>query len=278
MLVGAVLLGTLHTTSTVFATSGYDNTINPIADLKYNDESENVVSASGNWMTHMYNACGSTIYGDFLQALDGGAYAVAQEGTDDDYGITVVWSKPDHTIPGSSFNTVLGSLKYFATDPGWQGKARFYFNSINDQEVCGYSSVAYDNPYGSALDVDSDASQLGIFFSTYDVDYPSGYEGNSVPTGMGPVPITGNVQCGYGNDQITAVQVDVDSGVDGLATLSDDGIGGKNYAYYVSESNPEYQLSVTCSGSAFLTPASLTGNNYSWVCTVTGFEYLCAEA
>ena len=83
----------ISTTPSVFATSAYDSTVNPLSDLKYNDANENVISIASTWRTHMYNACGSTIYNDFTEALNGGRYAVTQEGTDDDYGVTVIWSK-----------------------------------------------------------------------------------------------------------------------------------------------------------------------------------------
>ena len=276
----SVLSFSLTPITSVFATSGYDNTINALSDLKYNDTNEGVYSIANTWRTHFKNACGATVYNDFLASLDGGAYAVTQEGTDDDYGVTVIWSKPDHAIPDSGFyNANGGTIKYLATDPGWQGKARFHFNSTSDQEVCGYSTVAFNNPYGSTLDREADDSQLGVFKSSYEVNYPSGYEGQTVPFGSMIYPIIGNVQCGYGNNQITIVSVDVTSGIDGSATISSDGNGGKYYSYYLSEDSP-YTLHVECDSSQFVSPLVDDNlyDNYNWVCTVQSSQYVCAYA
>lgn len=249
--------------SAAHATSAFDNTLVTTSTLRYNDADENIIDISTNWRTKMHAACGATIYSDFVQSLNGGAWAVLQDPTDDDYGVTVIWSKSDQTIPDSSFQD-LTFTKILAVDPGWQGKARFHYNSSSDVDVCDYSTVAVDNQYGSALTWESWTSPHGLYMSTYDVNYPSEYAGATVPYGSTVPPLYGRVDCTWGTTVISSVLVSPTSGVGGQALLVDD-YGGKEYAYYPSEPST-FKLFVTCDGELAETPVFGTSQNYSWVC------------
>ena len=62
--------------------------------------------------------------------------------------------------------------------------------------------------------------------------------------------ISGSVQCFYGNNAVVGVWVDATSGKDGWASISNNGYGGKNYSYTLSQGST-YKLHVGCSGNAF---------------------------
>ncbi len=93
--------------------------------------------------------------------------------------------------------------------------------------------------------------------------------------------ISGTVQCFYGNNAEVGVWVNTNNGVDGWASLSDDGNGGKNYSYTLSQ--PDwYTLHVGCSGTpsswgATMYTPTVNGNYYNWVCTYSvSLGYRCA--
>jgi hypothetical protein len=104
----------------------------------------------------------------------------------------------------------------------------------------------------------------------FHVDYPSGYDGESIPWNTIGGEITGNVQCANTSNVITAVHVNASSGLDGNAKITDDGIGGKNYRYYLSEESP-YSVVVLCDGDSFYGPTVQSDfyYYYNWACTWT---------
>jgi hypothetical protein len=167
------------------AASIYDNALVLTSSLKYNDANENVIDVSKTWRSHMLSACGSTVYNDFLQSLDGGAWAVSQDSTSDDYGITVEWSKPDNTIPHASFYSY-GTDKWLGIDPGYYGKVRYYFNSTTDADTCDYSSLPtyHATNFAGVLTQESWSPPLGLYLSTYTVNYPPDYAGTYDPSSV----------------------------------------------------------------------------------------------
>lgn len=119
-----------------------------------------------------------------------------------------------------------------------------------------------------------------VFMSSgTDLNYPSGYEGQFVVIGSAPPAVTGNVQCVNTNNIISAVHIDTQSGIDGNATLTDDGVGGKDYSYYMWEES-YYSLVVMCDGEPFYGPTVDIDlyNHYEWVCTKTGGLNICAAS
>lgn len=263
------LFFSLSPVTKVFATSAYDNTVNALSDIKYNNDVEGVISIAGNWRTHMHVCSGSShdyAYEDFIETIDGGGkYAVTQEGTSDDYGVTVIWS-PSGQVTSSSFATA-GATKYLATNAGIQGKVRFHFNSTTDQDVCDYAASAYNNIYGNTLDVEGDSSQLGVYMSSFSVSYPGGYEGDTVPSASTITPLQNYVECVYGTGNINSVTVEVQSGINGDAILSGNG-SSESFRYYLSEDS-SYKLDFECGGgSQQPSPDSwLTTDNYTFTCT-----------
>ena len=103
--------------------------------------------------------------------------------------------------------------------------------------------------------------------------------GSSVSAASGT--ITGNIQCFYGNNQVVGVLVDAASGADGFASLTNDGMGGKNYSYTLSTPS-NYKLYVGCSGTPSSWGSSMqspwvSGNSYNWVCSYSSsYGFFCA--
>lgn len=97
--------------------------------------------------------------------------------------------------------------------------------------------------------------------------------------------ISGSIQCGYGNNQVVGVWVDAASGTDGWATTWNNGLGGKNYSYNLSQSS-SYTLHVGCGGTpqnwgSSMTAGPVSGQYYDWVCTygaATGWKYRCYQS
>lgn len=113
----------------------------------------------------------------------------------------------------------------------------------------------------------------------FQVSYPSGYAGYSVSSANRTGLLQGNVTCANSNNIISHVQINVNSGLSGLASLTSDGNGGKNYRYYLTEASP-YHIVVTCDGDPFFGPTVLTNYyyNYQWVCTILGEQKYCAAS
>jgi hypothetical protein len=123
------------------------------------------------------------------------------------------------------------------------------------------------------------AIDRNLFVNSNMPNYPTGYEGGGIQSGSVIIPVTGNVQCANTNNVISAVQVNAQSGMDGNATITDDGNGGKNYRYYLSEESP-YSLIVLCDGDPFYGPTvnSNLYSPYNWVCTHANDLDVCAAS
>jgi hypothetical protein len=113
-------------------------------------------------------------------------------------------------------------------------------------------------------------------WNSSNIEYPVDYSGDSISSTQGGI-ITGNVQCANTNNIISAIQLNVQSGLDGNATITDDSMGGKNYRFYLWEESP-YSLVVLCDGDPFYGPTvnSDLYNPYNWVCTHANDLDVCA--
>lgn len=79
--------------------------------------------------------------------------------------------------------------------------------------------------------------------------------------------ISGNIQCFYGNNQVVGVWVDAENGTDGFASLTSDGMGGKNYSYTLSQTS-KYTLHVGCSGTSSSWGSSMTSPKVTATTTI----------
>lgn len=117
-----------------------------------------------------------------------------------------------------------------------------------------------------------------LFLHNINPDLPTGYEGPAIQTAPVMPAVNGDVQCAYGNNTITNVAVVPITGAAGSAFLTNDGIGGQDYKYFLSEDSP-YQLAVTCDGTTFLSSIVSTNlyDTYNWMCTYDeSLQFVCS--
>lgn len=140
------------------------------------------------------------------------------------------------------------------------------------------NSVEISNEYGANLTVPGPRAGMATFFANVpantinypDDTHPNNYEGVSVPYFYQGATISGNVQCANTNNVISHVIIDTQSSIDGDALLTDDGVGGKNYRFFLWDSSP-YSLVVVCDGDSFYGPTVDTNlyYHYNWACAPT---------
>lgn len=134
----------------------------------------------------------------------------------------------------------------------------FSYDQDNDKVIAGTCSDAS----GTSPDITfamqwNDCFYPETTYSTegFQIGYPQGYDGNLVPSASRTGPIQGNVTCANSNNIISSIQVNTQHGLSGLAKLTNDGNGGKNYRYYLTEESP-YAIVVACDGDPFFGPTS----------------------
>lgn len=135
------------------------------------------------------------------------------------------------------------------------------------------NSVEISNEFGDDLTVPGPRAGMAIYFANIpenNIIYPYDYEGGSVPYFYQGATISGNVQCANTNNVISHVIIDTQSSIDGNAILADDGVGGKNYRFFLWDSSP-YSLVVVCDGDSFYGPTVDTNlyYYYNWACAPT---------
>lgn len=142
--------------------------------------------------------------------------------------------------------------------------------------------VSRDKPWVAAPANSSQGGGYANLFANIDsakFNYPANYAGDSIQSNTQGGTVTGSVQCANTNNVISAVQINVQSGVDGNAVLADDGIGGKEYSRHLWKDSP-YSLVVLCDGDPFYGPTVDTNlyGIYNWVCATTGGQNVCAAS
>jgi hypothetical protein len=172
--------------------------------------------------------------------------------------------------PGETQWSTVGDMKYAYSL--WHNYVGFQLKYDNGEVVAfdcgqsdGYANITY------AMRWDDGFTTLREYLTQgFQADYPSGYAGDSIPSGSIGGLINGNVQCANTNNIISAVHINAQAGLSGNAKITDDGIGGKNYRYYLSEEAP-YSLTVLCDGDSFHGPTVESNfyDSYNWVCTHT---------
>lgn len=135
-------------------------------------------------------------------------------------------------------------------------------------QVCGWNSA------GPAIW----CSANNLFLHNINANLPIGYAGAAIQTAPAMPAVNGDVQCAYGNNTITNVAVVPITGAAGSAFLTNDGVGGQDYKYFLSEDSP-YQLAVTCDGTTFLSSIVSTNlyDTYNWMCTYDeSLQFVCS--
>lgn len=267
----------------VSATSSYDEVINTptnweVVDSNSTPHTTNPVQAIDNISnTQQKEAC-EAVYSKFMQ-MDYRVYDVSQPSRYDTTKYARAFATDE--APGQTQWSTAGQTK--SAYALWHNYVSFQLKYENNKVVAFDCADNTDDQYVNytyALTWDDGFTGLQAHHTEgFQLAYPSGYEGDSVPSGSIDKLITGNVQCANTNNIISAVSVNAQTGMDGNAKITNDGVGGKNYRFYLSEESP-YSLTVLCDGDPFYSPTVDVDlyYNYNWVCTPAGDLNVCAAS
>lgn len=191
----------------VFATSIYDDIVHPTTSLvvtKPNGTAGGEITFD--LMDFMQNECTSTLYDSFKDAITDtdGSWAISQVDFSGAQSVAIIWS----TSPGASVIFIPGALL-----APFEGAAVLSLDSNGDRLCSGdiYSSYAY---IASPCTPSPCTPIYAPFLSTYDITYPTGYEGEDVPAGIGD----------YDNDSLTLAQEMTQGSSDGADDTDLDGL------------------------------------------------------
>jgi hypothetical protein len=259
---------------TAHATSAYDTTVLPASVWQVENSggipyTASLAQAIDNVSdTQQKTAC-QTLYSKFMQ-MDYRYYAVYQPSRYSAESYARAFATDE--TPGETQWSTSGDMKYAYSL--WHNYVSFQLKYENGNVVafeCGngtnddYAYMTY------AMRWDDGYTAVNPYLAQgFDVDYPSGYAGDSVPSESIGGLITGNVQCANTSNIISAVHINVQSGLDGNAKITDDGLGGKIYRYYLSEESP-YSVAVLCDGDTFYGPTVNSDfyHYHNWDCVWT---------
>lgn len=194
----------------------------------------------------------------------------------EDRSLALNWSDDSIVATTSSSTTNLHTLQIgcSAVALGYGGSAPIAWLYDNSSNVAISNDQTF-NPSPSSYAQDNGIANLFVY--TDHPNYPVGYTGPDLIPGT---YISGNVQCANQNNLISHVIIDADSSLDGSAILTDDGMGGKDYIYYLRDDSA-YHLVVICDGDLFFSP-TVNSNLYSsknWACVkISGEVPSCAAS
>lgn len=259
---------------TAHATSAYDTTVVSagaweVTAPSYNTYTADLAEAISNISdTQQKTACES-VYSKFMQ-MDYRSYSLHQPSRYSPETYARAFATDE--APGETQWSTSGGMKYAYSL--WHNYVSFQLkyesghivafecgNGTNDDYAYMTYAMRWDDGYTAVYP---------YLTQGFEVDYPSGYTGDSVPSGAIGGLITGNAQCANTSNIISAVHINAQSGLDGNAKITSDGIGGKNYSYYLSEESP-YSVVVLCDGDTFYGPTVTSDYYYSynWDCAWT---------
>lgn len=284
-------------TGNAFAASDYDDLIVIPTSLTVSGFGKDTLDITNTYMEYILgsitenvasNSCDSTCKDAINTSLGQGDWVIQQVYTNypsDNTFVTAVFC--DQHIDSNLFhtNTYGASVEKILTGSFSSGAN---CESINIQYVNTYSGYklyvsATANYIGGFSIADTFKNGSGVIqtsiqpylFTGAITTNPDGYLGVSVPFGSSPPAITGNVQCIKPNS-ITAVHINTQSGIDGNATLTNDGMGGVDYKYYMWKESP-YSIIVICDGDSYYGPTveDTFYYKYYWTCAYSDTQPYC---
>lgn len=156
-----------------FASSIYDDVIKSLDSIKVEGVSGEV-DVTNTYGSLMSLSCGSTFYNSFKAAVDGGGdWAIVNFDEGSGKRVRVIWSSTANSLT-AQFGMDSPSVKYLYLT-GTVGYVQFGRQS-NGSPVCDYATTPTSLSY-VVLSQSSFSSDEGIFANTFNVSYPSGYEG-----------------------------------------------------------------------------------------------------
>jgi len=225
----------------------------------------------------------------FENALDHGVWGVTKAslptGGSDYMQYVIIWWA-EHTSVSLDWSIANGAHQVVKINGGGihtqlvQQRANYGDTSTNKCDLAvdnPNTSTSYSaeisNEFGSDLTIPGPRAGMAVYFANVNgsaINYPYDYEGSSVPYLYQGATISGNVQCANTNNVISNVLINAQSSVDGDALLTDDGVGGKNYRFFLWGESP-YSIVVLCDGDSFYGPTVNTDlyHYYYWACAPT---------
>lgn len=273
-LVVSVLALTVLTTHNTSAASIYDEVYKTTDTLSLSNVSNGPTGAcspvdySTNWpelfdqASNPYSSQQTTLdnlKASFTVAQQSGRWGVSGFGDSTHSGIQIYWTEDTELSLEWQSSGVVRASGYGVKTISFVTQALWLGNS-NCEPWARFALETYP-PYISS----ENGYTKNYLIRTDYPNYPTGYEGEDI---AGIEPITGNVQCANDENIISHVGINIPSSVGGNAIISNDGIGGKNYYYYLPAKNIPYSLTVICDGDAFYGPTVDTNfySHYYWVC------------
>lgn len=284
-----VLLLALIPSGFVGASSPYDSTVVPAASWDVtsetgNDYQANISEAINNITDLQQKQTCEAVYKKFMQ-MDYRGYYIYQPSR---YSpVSYAHAIASDELPQSTQWDISGDTT--SAHALWHHDTFFQLEYANGQIVpssCVDNTAATGDIYVTYAMAWNDGfvSIMPYLLQGFEADYPYGYAGDSIASDAIGGLIAGNVQCANTSNIISAVHINPQQGLDGNAKITDDGMGGVNYRYYLSQESP-YYLTVLCDGDIFTGP-TVNSNfyyNYNWVCTNTvpgqgGNLHVCAAS
>ena len=282
---------TLLSSPVTRASTAYDNVIHPLSKLElYNNSyttSCDPIDYSSNWQDAFFGTSSllsgwgdSTTKSQMISLFNNRTnWGISVQDVSGVSNMAIIWWT-DATADTSIDFSMDGS---FPRAVVWKtGSGTFAYIGITLDSSCnptisakshttgiGAYPVAYDPNDAAAF-----GQTIKIWRQSVPVNYPSGYAGNLVNK-----PIDGNAICTWGSQEITDIQIETANSQDGGALLSDGGIMGTHYSYYLTDPDDTYQINVLCDGHVALGPtvANTASSSLNWGCAYDSqlHSYLC---
>ena len=280
--ISSSMILTTFTYNDASATSAYDNVIQPIDKIElYKDGCSNTIDFTSNWEEAFFgansvligwgNGSGSSISKNQASNLFNNKtyWGVSVQDTPGVNNMIVIWWT-DATSDVSVNFDMDGS---YPRAVAWKnGSGTYAFLGVMLDSNCStvyISSMNYTTGVG-AYPIAYDPSTLSSFGQTIKswrqftpFNEPAGYEGLPINK-----HIEGNVICTWGDTIITGIQIETSNSQDGGSLLSDGGILGTHYDYYLTDPDDTYRINVLCDGEIGMGPTVLTtaSSSLNWSC------------
>lgn len=285
LILSSFILALSPLASKVFATSAYDTVVQlapswEVIDNYGNSQTTNIEDAIANVSNTTTRENCEDVYAKYVQ-MDYRVYVLLQPSRYDTSTTAMVFATND--LPGETeWNGDLANKYARAIFHNFVG-IYLKWDSTNSEVVADQCADGTNNSnvyitYAQRFN-DGFTVQRPYLAEGFSLDYPTGYEGDTVPSASRTGLIQGSAICANTNNVISAVYINAQSGLDGDAKLSDIGDGAVSYSYYLSEESP-YSIVVLCDGDPFYGPTVNSDfyDTYNWACAVIGEQNYCAAS
>ena len=179
VLVGVSMCVTFGFGQVASASSIYDDVVKVVDSVRV-PSSAGLTDITASYPMSMASVCGQEFLDSFHAAVGGGGdWAVMNMDSGNGLGVTMVWSPVSGGVT-ARFGQDSPSLRYLYLT-GSLGYAHFTWNVTQSRLMCQYATLPKNLSYIVLSQTTFPADQ-GVYINTFDVDYPSGYEGEDAMT------------------------------------------------------------------------------------------------